>query len=61
MKSSMEYPRLHHMRSAQVLIISVAEGNGTYDDPIHEVEYVAEHLDDGGYKIIGELYNETNN
>lgn len=59
MKSSYEYPRLYGMRSAQVLIITVAEGDGTHDDPIHEVEYIAEHLDDGSYKIIGELYNET--
>lgn len=59
MKSSYEYPRLHGMRSVQVMIITVAEGKGTHDNPIHEVHYVAEHLADGGYEIIGELYETT--
>ena len=57
MKSSMQYPRLHSIRSTRVLIIEVAEGDGNKDDPIHLVEYVAEPIEEGGYKIIGELYN----
>ena len=57
MKSSMQYPRLHSIRSTRVLIIEVAEGDGNKDDPVHIVEYVAETIEEGGYKIIGELYN----
>ena len=57
MKSSTEYPRLHSIRSTRVLIIGVSEGTGSEDDPICTIEYVAETDEEGGYKIIGELYN----
>ena len=52
MKSSTKYPRLHSIRSTRV-----SEGAGLEDDPIRTIEYVAEPIEEGGYKIIGELYN----
>lgn len=58
MKQSREYPRLHCIEAIkEVLVITVVEGDGLPNDPMHEVHYIAEPKDDGGYIIIGELYN----
>ena len=56
-KSSEKYPRLHDICKREVLLITVAEGDGTSGDPIHEVTYVCEPSDETDYKVIGELYD----
>lgn len=60
-KSSEKYPRLHEITKAEVLLITVAEGDGTSGDPIHEVTYVCQAIDintDNDYEVIGELYDD---
>lgn len=61
-KSAVKYPSLHSIRCIDVLLVSVAEGKGTPDDPVREITYVCERCNDTdynktGYKVIGELYD----
>lgn len=56
-KSAVKYPSLHNIRCIDVLLVSVAEGKGTPDDPVREITYVCEASDETEYKVIGELYD----
>ena len=55
MKISENYTRLHDITKLKVYIITVAEGEGTENNPIHEVRYVARDIKNK-IEIIGELY-----
>lgn len=59
MKRTVKYPRFHQMICSEVFLITIAEGDGSKDNPVHEVTYVAKRRgDDGdGFEVIGELYD----
>ena len=55
-KHSEKYPSLHKIERCEVLLVTVAEGKGTPDDPVYELTYVCRVID-GDYVAIGELYD----
>lgn len=53
------YSRFHSMCVRNLYLITIAEGMGTEESPIHETTYVGQKNEDGNIEIIGELYENN--
>lgn len=56
MRRTYKYPSLHRLEERSLLLVTVAEGKGTPDDPVTELTYVCQKYSDGTCSVIGELY-----